>query len=490
VALGKPEAAGVPEGFLERGGSLLAATDGASDAFGQLGVRFLAGPVIVDGPPGPPDCPVTGGFARTHELFAGVRQVSFNRAGYLDLSAAGTVQKLAWFPDEARVNDAPAPFLTAIGATLDSRRALFVSDQSVFINEMFLDANRRPLNARFCANVVDWLVGGRDPAELKVLFLEDGEAIGEWIDPRYLEGRWPQNPLEEKLDFFDELMKAMEKYVLDLEKRIDPDTKLPLFEQWMQNLENRAAPGTYIRWAILAASMLLAFVVARWMLQWSPIRAKTLKEPKPPIEAKPHFLERRRRELLEGGHYVELARRMSRMWLERRFGGSASAGAPARNRIRRRVLAASRGPPHLAESAGPRRGEAGGPADLPGVRAVPHGDGRPDAVAAEEAGGFGDRGSPAVLKGLPRLSHQSPALQPVVLAQVEDLQLFGLVGAVDEHLPHVPKLGEVVRRRRGGPPREVVEQLAKRGGGGVEAFQQRVESLAISLGERGKRVER
>ena len=333
VALGRLDAVRVPAEYLPNGGSLLAATDSGSDAFNWLGVRFAAGEVLDPTAPIAADCPLTGGVSRNDPLFRGVARVAFNRAGYLELQQGLPTRMLAWFGDEVRVDGQPRHLLTAI-ARSDAERALFVADQSVFINEMFLGTDKKPFNARFCANVVDWLVNGRDPAEVRVLFLEDGEPISEWIDPRYLEGRWPQNRFEENLDFYDELMKAAEKYVGDLQRRRDPETGLMLFDQWIRNLESRLWPGTYIRWGILAASMLLAFAVARWMLQWSPTRIRTPKQETPPIAAKPHFLERRRREMLEGGHYVELARRMSRMWLEQRYGETFAAGNPPEPELR------------------------------------------------------------------------------------------------------------------------------------------------------------
>jgi hypothetical protein len=199
------------------GGGVLVATDSSSTAFALLGMEFREGPIEVPaeaGYQGRSSMPkVTNLGPDELGLFKGVGTIVPNRAGYLrpvPFNVPWTAETKAVYPfnateppPEESTTGSPAHLVR--GRLLASRgRFVWIADQSLFLNEMIEEEDNLP----FANNVVDFLIQGR--TGVKVLFLEDGAPVSEWIDPRFESGDWPVTEHEMFAQLFDDLIKGME----------------------------------------------------------------------------------------------------------------------------------------------------------------------------------------------------------------------------------------------------------------------------------------
>jgi hypothetical protein len=174
---------------------------------------------------------------------------------------------------------------------------------------------------------------------LKVLFLEDGQPIDEWIDPRYLTGDWPTSTLQEKMQSLDKLLRSVDRMILEQQSRKDPNTGLTLYNQSIRNWESRQRPTAFLQAALWGLAAFLMMTTAGWLLgrrnriteRATSGQAGDKPTPPPPYGPKSDddpsqrsLLDRRRIEMLEEGHYVDLARRLSRVWLTQQLGETPS----------------------------------------------------------------------------------------------------------------------------------------------------------------------
>ena len=199
--------------FVSRGGRLLVATDQPSRILAlQFGLQIERGPVTV--PIGPSayqgfeNCPLVTNVFKDHPLFTRVESLVFNLPGYLiDRIAPGNA--IAWFPRDAEVNGVrpDQPLVAMVHGEVGSGGWLFIADQSVLINEMILEPN----NLFFAANIVNWLVGMREGSELNVVFLEEGQAVSELIDPRFAAGDWDDMNLAELLGLVNQVIAGLQE---------------------------------------------------------------------------------------------------------------------------------------------------------------------------------------------------------------------------------------------------------------------------------------
>jgi hypothetical protein len=331
---------------------LLIATDrGVAPAAEEFNVKFIHQPVLA-GPgvecyPDQPDCPVVRDFTEGSSLFEGIEVLALNRSGWLQApeivpgrSTSARLPEGVTFAGQP-VDGQPVVYGAAEGPR--GGRFLFAADHSIFINETMLNENDEPLNASFANNVVDWLIAGRETESLKVLFLEDGKAIEEWIDPRYLTGDWPTSTFQEKMKALEDLLRIGNAFIRDQQSQRDPHTGLTRYNQAVRNWESRQRPGSFLKAALWGVAAFLALTTLAWLLgrrrrplQHQPTAAAADGKPTPPPPYGPKseddpahrsLLDRRRVEMLEEGHYVDLARRLSRVWMTQQL-GSPPSGAP------------------------------------------------------------------------------------------------------------------------------------------------------------------
>jgi hypothetical protein len=328
--------------FVRSGGSLLIATDHGDAPTDDFRVKFQPRSVFaapgVECYPDFKDCPLVHDLTEDSPLFENIELLALNRSGYLDVSRRPEAMTVARLP--AGTTDSqgrPVGGKSVVyGAAEEAGRFLFAADHSLFINETMLNHNNEVLNAPFANNTVDWLIAGRDPKNLKVLFLEDGRPISEWIDdPRYYSGNWPSSTLEEKLQSLDKLLRAVDEMILKQQSRRDPNTGLTLYNQAVRDWESRQRPLAFLQAALWGLAAFLMMTTAAWLLgrrnriseRATAVQHGDRPTPPPPYGPKPEddpaqrsLLDRRRIEMLEEGHYVDLARRLSRVWLTQQLG--------------------------------------------------------------------------------------------------------------------------------------------------------------------------
>jgi len=350
VALGDVSKLPTPLGgwtrFVRRGGALLVASDhGGAPAGAEFNVIFhpqpvLAPPDVECYPADQRDCPLVTDFKEGSPLFENLEMIALNRSGYLDVLGGFPEWTSATLPrgptDATGRNVGGKPVI--YGAAEGDGRFLFVADHSIYINETMLNQDDDVLNAPFAVNTVSWLINTRDAAELKVLFLEDGRPIDEWIDPRYVSGDWPTSTMQEKLQTLDKLLRAIDRMILEQQARRDPQTGLTLYNQSIRNWESQRPPGAFLRAALWGLAAFVLMATLGWLLGRRappPERVAAAQSDKPAapppygpkMEDDPthrSLLDRRRIEMLEEGHYVDLARRLSRVWLTQQLGAPPS----------------------------------------------------------------------------------------------------------------------------------------------------------------------
>jgi hypothetical protein len=350
VALGDvsalPEPSGGWDQFVRRGGVILVASDhGRAPIGGEFNVTFwpqpvTAAPGVECYPRGQRDCPLLSEFTEGSPLFEGIDDLALNRSGYLDVLRSDRFSTSANLPpgttDSAGRPIGGKPVI--YGAAYGKGRFLFAADHSLFINETMLNEDDLPLNAPFAANAVEWLIADRTRDNLKVLFLEDGKAIDEWIDPRFTKGDWPTSTLQERMQALDKLLQAMNRLVLEQQSRRDPDTGLTMYNQAVRNWESRQPPTRFLQAALWGLAAFLVLTTLAWLLgRRAPATergagGKSDKPTTPPPygpkseddPAHRSLLDRRRIEMLEDGHYVDLARRLARVWLTQQLGAPPS----------------------------------------------------------------------------------------------------------------------------------------------------------------------
>jgi hypothetical protein len=368
VALGDasnlPKPVGGWRRFVRNGGALLIATDHGDAPSDEFGVKFQPQPVLaaegVECYPDQKDCPLVDDMTEGSLLFENIDVLALNRSGYLDVFRWAEQMTVARLPrgttnaEGRNVGGKPVVY----GAAEPAGRYLFAADHSLYINETMLNHLDQVLNAPFAANTVDWLIAGRDPKTVKVLFLEDGQPIDEWIDPRYLTGDWPTSTMQEKLQTLDKLLRAVNKLILEQQHRRDPNTGLTLYNQAVKNWESRQRPLAFLQAALWGLAAFLMMTTAAWILgRRQPMAERASagqngERPTPPPPYGPKseddpaqrsLLDRRRIEMLEESHYVDLARRLSRVWLTQQTGAPPSGppeepfvlrNAPPRLRVR------------------------------------------------------------------------------------------------------------------------------------------------------------
>lgn len=307
--------------YLNLGGRILIASDRELNTTDRrLPLSIDAGPVEV--PPGPdayqrrPLCPIVR-VQGSHPVGHGVARLAFNRSGAL--RRVSRTDRLAVFPSSATTRGKPLPSYWAAAATyqVGDGRAIFVADQSPFLNEMLLELD----NLTFAKNVVDWMKAGIEPSSMNVLFLEDGRAADRWVDPRFTSGDWRPPTLASLAKLADELLRGMEE----------------------ENTFNESARAGNVFWSkgwprasLLIAPAILAalFMALAWRRSrsWRPL-------PLPASGAQISPLERRRHWMRQRDDYTEAARHLAERYFSNTLDPNAPHSSGPRRRADRRMIA-------------------------------------------------------------------------------------------------------------------------------------------------------
>ncbi|HVJ80838.1 MAG TPA: hypothetical protein VNC50_07180, partial [Planctomycetia bacterium] len=279
----------------------------------------MTSPILI--PPGAPDSLLQEPRA--------VDQIVFQDSGYLRQDAGGSLRVAAVLRGEFMIGasyfqQSAFPVVGAVDGPGGAPVGMFVASPRVFSNGLMLDAQLSPLNAPFAINVVAALAAGRDPAKTKVLFLEDGVAIDEWIDPRYARGDWVTVTWADRARMIDKLIRSSNRLIRSIQNDPDERTGLPRLDHLLHVGQSGSPDGLFLRWGVMAALAVLALVMLRWL--WSS-RLNSETQPASPGPARAGSPEQTaRQEVVEFGHYVEIARRLAGLWSRQR--GVDLAGPP------------------------------------------------------------------------------------------------------------------------------------------------------------------
>lgn len=239
--------------FVRAGGALLIATDrDFNGAELMLRTSIDPGPVTVDaanGYLGRSNCPLITKWEDPLGLFDGVKKIAANRSGYFSSLFSGWDTK-AYHPATAQVPGGlfsrQRPFFAA--RNWDKGRFAIAADQSLFSNEMLLEVD----NCRFAANCVQWLSdNGR---RKNVLFIEAGNVVDDWVDPRFEAGRWPQSD-------WDSLVALINEEIVPNLNRSDVINGL------IHDLQSSIDPRFVSRLLGLGSGLLILLVLTRWILK-------------------------------------------------------------------------------------------------------------------------------------------------------------------------------------------------------------------------------
>jgi len=138
------ELIGEVDQFLERGGSVLAASDQQDTFFRsivslQTGVGFSSNSArarfVRDRYGGMPECPVVRDFRR-HATLRGVRSLATNRPGILHVTTAPRSATIAFFPPLQDSTHADALIAAVEDIGRGKGRLIAVADHSIFTNQM------------------------------------------------------------------------------------------------------------------------------------------------------------------------------------------------------------------------------------------------------------------------------------------------------------------------------------------------------------------
>jgi hypothetical protein len=339
----------VLDGFVQGGGNALIATDRAfaGPDLGTFGIRFVRGPLHV--PPGSAsayrnseECILVKGTKDGAPLFHTLTKVATNRAGRLGFGAPAPrglnfirpknpLQVLAMFPND--VNAEPEAGQSRVPFAVGGRRApgegrvLFLSDHSVFINAMLLQDDND--NYDFAQNCLRWLT---DDHHKEVLLIDEG-ALEMTFDVPVREEALP--PLETIIQAVDRGIQGLEE-----EGRVQEILNDFLYgpPAGLSSVRQPSQPALFLfRLAIYAATLALvvyglaSVAQARHRVESEgPALADCIQQVRPRVT----LAEQRRRWLLSGDNYWEMARSLARHELETRFGPEVAVGQPRDVEIR------------------------------------------------------------------------------------------------------------------------------------------------------------
>lgn len=335
--------------FVVSGGGLLLATEQSAKVLNLVEVR----PTLVevndpeDAFEGRRFCPILRDFTSTSGLFDGIESLVANRPAHLRHLPNSEWSDLAAFPASSTSGQQ-----SLIAARIYGDGRLLVSaDPSMFTNEMIREGD----NAQFAFNVASWLAQGRDPSTMRVVILDNGRPLENWIDDRFVTGQWENVSL---LELLNELLVGLERENAFNQILADAQSTLP-------------AKGVRQAVLILLFAVILAALVWRMMASRRPAErtpgnspiAQVWSSSTPVFEgafvAADRLLEHRQREIARLGNYAAPLRELARSFLTRRFGQRDWQQAQARVKtqmgfwsawkIRRKIrvlfdLAGGRGP--------------------------------------------------------------------------------------------------------------------------------------------------
>jgi hypothetical protein len=339
VALGDltelPHPQGGWKSFLDRGGRLLAATgdryDWFADGPGQgVGVRFMGGPLtVIDRAQRALGGMTAANFfppAGAEAIFQKPRSIDrivLQDSGYLYGEAGGALRIAGLLRGEYMIGDrlfrnSAFPVFGSVEGAFPAAAGvgLFVASPKVFSNGLMLDAELAPLNAPFAINVLAALTTGRDPLKTKVLFLEDGVAVEEWIDPRYARGDWVTVTWSDRARMIDKLIRSSNRLIRSIQNDPDERTGLPRLDHLLYVGQTGSPDNFFLRWGVLAALGLLALMLLRWL--WSSRMRPETPAARPGMNRGGSAEQSARQEVVECGHYVEIARRLASLWARQR----------------------------------------------------------------------------------------------------------------------------------------------------------------------------
>lgn len=287
---------GLPREFLQAGGTLLIADDQKSDYLSWAGMSFEPGPIQV--PNGPeaylqiPTCPIVRHLADDSPLFTGVAELILNNPGHL-AGPGAEMHAQAWLPENAyQQNSDRGNKPVVVAAEVGNGRLIAVSDHSVFTNEMIQEGD----NLRAALNMGRWLLGNRDPKGVKVLFLEEGIPINEWVDPRFEEGDWPLFDNEVLMRLLNEILREFQAG--------------NGFNLAIRSIQETIGPIGFRKLMLLLVTFVFSIMLCRWLLQ-NRVRETELSE-RLPVYEEATLLERRHRELLESRNFKDPAAQFCR----------------------------------------------------------------------------------------------------------------------------------------------------------------------------------
>lgn len=296
--------------FVASGGSVLIATEQRASVLDLVDVR----PSLVEAS-APDDvfdgrayCPIVRDFLSTSGLFEGIGALVTNRPAYLRTREGSQWSDIAKLPGSSSVGPQ-----TVIAARIyGDGRVLISADPSIFTNEMI----RVGENAEFALNVASWLAQGRDPRTMRVVVLDDGRPLDDWVDDRFLTGQWENISL---WDLLNELLVGLEEENAFNQMLADAQGTLPV-----EGI--RQAALILLSVAVLAA-LVWRMLASRWpaeTIPGAPPIPKVWSLSTPVFEgafvAADRLLEHRQREIARLGNYAAPLRELARSFLTRRFG--------------------------------------------------------------------------------------------------------------------------------------------------------------------------
>jgi hypothetical protein len=210
----------LPADFVERGGAILVATDRRTPeelakAFGvQVTGQFVKTKPDL-GYLGKAECPFVkplGKSGISKSLFTGrhgpLEHLATNRPSLMNLMESSQLHPLAAFANGCWVElgrDLPiwweSPF--AAGAEIGKGRVLILSDHSIFINSMMLQADNDNFN--FAFNCVHWLKEGNK--RTRVLFYDENEIVADFKVPIKVIKEFPVP----RIEVMDQLLANLEQ---------------------------------------------------------------------------------------------------------------------------------------------------------------------------------------------------------------------------------------------------------------------------------------
>jgi hypothetical protein len=342
----------VLDDFVRRGGNALIATDrfATGTDLRLFAVHFQQGPLRL--PPGSPsayrhseECILVQGTPDGDLLFRNLSKVATNRAGHIihglalsrDIGRTGLrsrgLKVMGKFPDgvnaETESGNRQEGIVFAVGGRREpgEGRVLFLSDHSVFINAMLLQEDND--NYDFAQNCLNWLT---DDQHKEVLLIDEGK----------LERTFEVPMREEAPPPVENIVQAVDRVIQGLEEEGRVQEILNDFIYGPPDNASGMRPPSesaimIFRFGLYAATLaLVVYGLARAaqarhrVESEGPALADCIQQVRPRVT----LAEQRRRWLLSGGNYWEMARSLARHELETRFGPEVAAGEPRDVEIR------------------------------------------------------------------------------------------------------------------------------------------------------------